>query len=111
MEFFSFKDSFSIIDISTYSLKSNEHKIQIKNQHSQQRKILAHGLVKFSFQALYFNITKLCHRMYRLNEKLLLRLGPLSSHCLRIFEKRAEQIDSGIHQENFYYREIFILKH
>ena len=49
--------------------------------------------------------------MYKLNEKLLRWLGPLSSHCLRIFEKRAEQIDSGIHQENFYYREIFTLKH
>lgn len=59
MEFFSFKDPFNTVDTSTSSLKSNEQKIQTKNQPSQQRKILTHGSVKFSFQALYFNITKI----------------------------------------------------
>ena len=49
MEFFSFKDPFNTVDTSTSSLKSNEQKIQTKNQPSQQRKILAHGSVKFSF--------------------------------------------------------------
>lgn len=52
-------------------------------------------MAQYNFPYKRYTLTaqKLYHRMYRLNEKLLLWLGPLSSHCLRIFEKRAEQID------------------
>lgn len=76
---FLFRNTFNIVDISTFLLKSNKQKIQTKNWPNQQKNSSS-WLRKFSFLALYVIITKMCCRMHKSNSILLLWLGPPSFH-------------------------------